>query len=156
MADIGAAVKVKSDHVWKFRIENRGELPRQRSDNDDERRLAKAVTKLKIRCTQSLGRQPSHALLNSAEKLYFTRRLDGHLFDGLWSEAVIEGNHLQFHGSNLPSPVLEVTSSNAFTMTMRSDFPDEEFAGRSYKAEGLPDGKLHWHDGDVWERCVGR
>ena len=41
-------------------------------------------------------------------------------------------------------------------MTMRSDFPDEEFAGHSYKAEVLPDGKLHWHDGDVWERCVGR
>ena len=86
------------------------------------------MAKLKIRCTQSLGRQPSHALLNSAEKIYFTGRSNGNSFDGLWSEAVIEGNHLQFHGSSLPLPVLEVTSSNAFTMTMRSDFPDEEFA----------------------------
>ena len=98
MVEINEAVTTTSDRLWKFRLENRGELPRQRSDNDDERSLAIAVAKLKVRCTQCIGNKPSHAQLSSAEKLYFERKLNGTLFDGLWTEAVIEGGHVEFHG----------------------------------------------------------
>ena len=153
MGDIGPNVKSVSDRLWKFRLENQGELPRQKSDLD-ERRLANAVAKLQIRCYKSLGSQPSHALLTSAENLYFTRRLKGALLDGLWREAVIEGTHLQFH-DGVPSPSIDITSPTTLTMTMSSDYPDEGFAGFSYRAELRPDDQLHWEDGCVWERCVG-
>mmetsp|Transcript_1031 Transcript_1031/g.1431 ORF Transcript_1031/g.1431 Transcript_1031/m.1431 type:complete len:931 (-) Transcript_1031:120-2912(-) len=67
-------------------------------------------------------------------------------FDGVWTKGTIRGNTLVWKKSGCTNNTLEF-NGNTIAITLKS--------GR-YTAEIHKDGKLHWSDGDVWEREGGK
>jgi hypothetical protein len=63
------------------------------------------------------------------------------LIEGSWDKGTVEGNKLLW----LEGVVTELTSQTGRSLKMTH-------LGVEYSAELKPDGKLHWSDGDTWER----
>merc|ERR1712232_885451 len=61
--------------------------------------------------------------------------------EGTWNIGTIKGDKLTWDDGE----VTQLTAQTQFTLSVM-------FSGQLYTAELRDDGKLHWSDGDVWER----
>ena len=72
-----AGPRHECDHIWQFRLENAGALPRQKSDDAEEASLGRLLARLRIRAEKPLGEgtKPSQKKLSSADKEYLRNTL---------------------------------------------------------------------------------
>ena len=72
-----AEPRQQCDQIWQFRLENDGAKPREKSDDAEEAKLGRRLTRLLMRERHDIGKgtRPCEKQLSSADKEYLRNTL---------------------------------------------------------------------------------